>query len=146
KVILTAHPKELERLIGSWSDDCEKLQKMKDVSKAYLVVLLVKGAHTITIFEDQMYINSTGNPGMATGGSGDVLTGLICGLIAQGYAFIDATVLGVYIHGKAGDLAVVRSGVEALTATDIIDFTGDAFLDLIQVKEPEAPGADQSST
>ena len=146
KAILTPHPKELERLIGSWSDDFEKLQKMKDFSKEHKVVLLVKGAHTITIFEDQMYINSTGNPGMATGGSGDVLTGLICGLIAQEYSLIDATVLGVYIHGKAGDLAAMRSGVEALTATDIIDFTGDAFLDLIQVKEPEAPSPDQSST
>lgn len=145
RAILTPHPKELERLIGTWNDDFEKLKKMKDFSKEHQVVLLVKGAHTITVFEDQMFVNSTGNPGMATGGSGDVLTGLICGLIAQGYSLIDAAVLGVYIHGKAGDLAVLRSGVEALTATDIIDFTGDAFLDLIQINKPEAPTTDQNS-
>ena len=145
RAVLTPHPKELERLIGSWSDDFDKLNKMKEFSKKYQLILLVKGAHTITVFEDQMYVNSTGNPGMATAGSGDVLTGIISGLIAQGYSLLDATILGVYIHGRAGDLAVLRSGVEALTATDIIDFTGDAFLDLIQVKEPEAPSTDQNS-
>lgn len=144
KAVLTPHPKELERLIGPWKDDFNMLDKMKEFSKQHQLIILVKGAHTITIYEDQMYVNSTGNPGMATAGSGDVLTGLISGLIAQGYSLLDATVLGVYIHGRAGDLAVLRSGVEALTATDIIDFTGDAFLDLIQIKQPEANSTDQN--
>lgn len=142
--ILTPHPKELERLIGSWSDDFEKLDKMKAFSNKYQLIILVKGAHTITVFQDQMYVNATGNPGMATAGSGDVLTGLISGLVAQGYPLLDATVLGVYIHGSAGDLAVERSGVEALTATDIIDFTGDAFLELIRVNEPKASSTNQN--
>src|SRR5690606_25808623 len=93
--ILTPHPKELERLIGSWSDDFEKLDKMKAFSNKYQLIILVKGAHTITVFQDQMYANATGNPGMATAGSGDVLTGLISGLVAQGYPLLDATVLGV---------------------------------------------------
>lgn len=143
--ILTPHPKELERLIGPWENDFEMLKKMKEFSRAHQLVLLVKGAHTIIVFEDQMYVNSTGNPGMATAGSGDVLTGLICGLVAQGYSLVDATVLGVYIHGRAGDIAVLRSGVEALTATDLIDFTGDAFLDLIQVNKPQGSDTDQST-
>lgn len=144
KAILTPHPKELERLIGSWKDDFDKLDKMKDFSKEYQIVLLVKGAHTLIVSNEEVYVNSTGNPGMATGGSGDVLTGIISGLVAQGYSLVDAAALGVYLHGRAGDLAVLRSGVEALTATDIIDFTGDAFLDLIQKKVSESPSRDQS--
>lgn len=144
KAVLTPHPKELERLIGPWEDDFEKLDKMKAFSKEYQVILLVKGAHTITVFQDQMFVNSTGNPGMATAGSGDVLTGLISGLIAQGYSLLAATVLGVYIHGLAGDLAAQRSSIEALTATDIIDFIGDAFMDLISVNEPKSSSSDQN--
>lgn len=130
--ILTPHPKELERLIGSWKDDFDKLEKAKQFSKENELVLLIKGAYTVTINKGELYFNSTGNPGMATGGSGDVLTGVICGLLAQGYSLFEATIMGVYIHGRAGDLAVLRSGVEALTATDIIDFTGDAFIDLLK--------------
>ncbi|WP_335966935.1 NAD(P)H-hydrate dehydratase [Galbibacter sp. PAP.153] len=132
KAVLTPHPKELERLIGAWKDDYDKLEKTKQFSTENDVVILIKGAYTVTVYHEKMSFNSTGNPGMATGGSGDVLTGIICGLLAQGYTLFDATVLGVYIHGKAGDLAVLRAGVEALTATDLIDFTGDAFLDLIK--------------
>ncbi|MDG3583670.1 NAD(P)H-hydrate dehydratase [Galbibacter pacificus] len=135
KAVLTPHPKELERLIGVWKDDYDKLEKTKQFSTENDVVILIKGAYTVTVYHEKMSFNSTGNPGMATGGSGDVLTGIICGLLAQGYTLFDATVLGVYIHGKAGDLAVLRAGVEALTATDLIDFTGDAFLDLIK-KDP----------
>ena len=132
RAVLTPHPKELERLIGSWKDDFDKLEKTKLFSKENDVVLLIKGAYTATVYHDKVFFNSTGNPGMATGGSGDVLTGIIAGLIAQGYSLFNAAFVGVYIHGRAGDLAVLRSGVEALTATDIIDFTGDAFLDLLK--------------
>ncbi|MCM5663447.1 NAD(P)H-hydrate dehydratase [Galbibacter mesophilus] len=130
KAILTPHPKELERLIGKWNDDFEKLEMVKSFSKDYNLVMVVKDAYTAVVYGDQLFFNSTGNPGMATGGSGDVLTGIITGLVAQKYSLLQAAILGVYIHGRAGDLAVMRSGVEALTATDIIDFTGDAFLDL----------------
>ena len=83
--VLTPHPKELERLIGSWKDDFEKLKLAKAFVKKYQCVLVLKGANTITVTEDKAYINTTGNPGMATGGTGDVLTGIITGLIAQGY-------------------------------------------------------------
>ncbi|QLE00021.1 NAD(P)H-hydrate dehydratase [Galbibacter sp. BG1] len=130
KAILTPHPKELERLIGSWENDFEKLELIKQFSKDNNVVVVAKGSHTAVVYGDQLFFNSTGNPGMATGGTGDVLTGIITGLVAQNYSLLQAALLGVYIHGRAGDLAVIRSGVEALTATDVIDFTGDAFLDL----------------
>ncbi|MEL4309067.1 NAD(P)H-hydrate dehydratase [Joostella sp. CR20] len=129
--IFTPHPKELERLVGSWKDDFEKLEKAKQFSKTHDVVVLIKGAYTVTVYHEQLFFNSTGNAGMATAGSGDVLTGIITGLVAQGYNLLQAALMGVYLHGSAGDLAVQRSGVEALTATDIIDFTGDAFLSLI---------------
>ncbi|HLU51516.1 MAG TPA: NAD(P)H-hydrate dehydratase, partial [Flavobacteriaceae bacterium] len=83
--ILTPHPGELERLIGKWENDFDKLQKTKSFSKKYDVIVVIKGAHTITVYKDHLFVNTTGNPGMATPGSGDVLTGLITGLIAQGY-------------------------------------------------------------
>ena len=79
--ILTPHPKELERLIGKWKDDFDKLKKAKSFSKKHKSILVIKGANTITVQNDKLYINSTGNPGLATAGSGDVLTGIITGLI-----------------------------------------------------------------
>ncbi|MEJ1222296.1 NAD(P)H-hydrate dehydratase [Sediminicola sp. 1XM1-17] len=133
--VLTPHPKELERLIGSWQDDFEKLEKAKDFSKQNDLILVIKGAHTITLFNGKGYINSTGNPGMATAGSGDVLTGMITGLIAQGYDSLRATVFAIYLHGRSGDLAVEQCGYQALTASEIIDFIGDAFLDLFNVHQ-----------
>jgi len=89
--ILTPHPKELERLIGTWKDDFDKLKKTKAFSKKYNCIVVVKGAHSITVYGDRGYINSTGNPGMATAGSGDALTGIITGLMAQGYEALKAT-------------------------------------------------------
>ncbi len=84
--VLTPHPKELERLIGTWKDDFDKLKKVKAFSIKHKLIIVIKGAHTITVFQDKLYINTTGNPGMATAGSGDVLTGIITGLISQGYS------------------------------------------------------------
>lgn len=133
KCILTPHPKELERLIGTWKDDFEKLEKAKKFAGSYDCVLVLKGAHTITFYNGKGYINSTGNPGMATAGSGDTLTGIISGLLAQGYKPLTAAVFGVYLHGKAGDLGISNSGIESLTASDIIDHIGKAFSDLFQV-------------
>ena len=140
KSVLTPHPKELERLIGTWKDDMEKLEKGKTFAKEHDLVLVVKGAHTIVIYNEKLYVNSTGNPGMATGGSGDVLTGMITGLISQGYTPVNAAVFGVYLHGKAGDIAVSNTGYEALTAGGIIDYTGDAFLDLFARPEHQEAG------
>jgi NAD(P)H-hydrate epimerase len=89
----------------------------------------LKGAHSVIATPDgKLFFNTTGNPGMATGGSGDVLTGIITGLLAQGYSSESASLLGVYLHGKSGDLAAEVSGQEALIASDLIDYLGKAFL------------------
>ena len=134
--ILTPHPKELERLVGKWKDDFDKLDKTKTFSKKYDCIVVIKGAHSITIYDDKGYVNNTGNPGMATAGSGDVLTGIITGFLAQGYEPLKATLFGVYQHGRAGDIAVDRTGYQSLTASDIINGIGMAFLDLFKLPEP----------
>ncbi len=134
--VLTPHPKELERLIGSWTDDFDKLDKAKTFVNKHQCILVIKGAHTITVAQDRYYINTTGNPGLATAGSGDVLTGIITGLISQGYDALVAAVFGVYLHGKSADIAVENMGYESLMASHVIDYLGQAFIDLFA--EPEA--------
>lgn len=133
--ILTPHPRELERLIGKWKDDFDKLKKVKAFSKKYKIIIVIKGAHTIIVQGDKLYINSTGNPGLATAGSGDVLTGIITGLLSQGYDSILATIFGVYLHGKSADIAVEYFGYQSLIASHIIDYLGEAYIDLF--KQPE---------
>ncbi len=126
--ILTPHPKEFERLTGKWSDDYDKLEKLREFCFKYNVYVVLKGAYTAACFPDKnIYFNSTGNPGMATAGSGDVLTGMITGLLAQGYTPGVAAVVGVYLHGLAGDLAAKKKGQEAMLAGDIIEHIGKAF-------------------
>jgi len=136
KSVLTPHPGELQRLVGSWTDDFDKLAKTKALSKKRDCVIVIKGAHTITVYHDTLFINTTGNPGMATAGSGDVLTGILTGLLAQGYDALVAAVFGVYLHGSSGDLASQHQGFNSLIAGDLIDFLGDAFLNLFQADEP----------
>lgn len=129
--ILTPHPKEFERLIGPSNNSWERLQLQLQFSAQYKAIVLCKGAHScITLPDGNVFFNSTGNPGMATGGSGDVLTGIILGLLAQGYTSAEATLIGVYLHGLAGDLAAQRSGQQALIAGDIIAKLGNAFMQL----------------
>ncbi|MBO0340175.1 MAG: NAD(P)H-hydrate dehydratase [Bacteroidota bacterium] len=135
--VLTPHPKELERLIGHWSSDFEKLEKAKIFAAQYNLIVVIKGAHTVTLFNGKGYVNTTGNPGMATAGSGDVLTGMITGLIAQGYSSIEAAIFGVYLHGLAGDLATSSKGYEALKASIIVDYIGNAFSELFRQPEVE---------
>ena len=126
--ILTPHPKELERLVGKWSDDLEKLDLLKNFCFKYGIYTVLKGAYSCTCAPDgQFYFNSTGNPAMGTAGSGDVLTGVITALLAQGYTSGQAATLGVYLHGLAGDLATKTHGEEAVIAGDIIEKTGKAF-------------------
>jgi len=137
--ILTPHPKELERLIGKWKDDFEKLKKTKKFSKKYECVVVIKGAHTIVVQDRKGYVNTTGNPGMATAGSGDVLTGIITGLRAQGYTALDAAIFGVYLHGKAGDIAIDKTGFQSLIASHLIESLGSAYLDLFTLPEPPVP-------
>ena len=135
--VLTPHPSELKRLIGEWKNDYEKLEKVKKFSDKYEVVLVIKGAYSITVYGDKIYINTTGNPGMATAGSGDALSGVITGLLSQGYDPLLASVFGVYMHGRAGDIASEKMGYEAVMAGDIIDNLGEAYLDLFAQAEPE---------
>ena len=129
--ILTPHPKEFQRLVGSWQNDFERLEKQRNLAQKHGIYIVLKGANTSVCFPDgQCYFNSTGNPGMATAGSGDVLTGIITGLLASGYSSGVAATLGVYIHGLAGDIAANKKRYEALIASDIIDNLGLAFNNL----------------
>ena len=133
--VLTPHPKELERLVGKWKDDFEKLKKVQEFVKEYKIILVLKKAYTFTITPEGMYINTSGNAGMATAGSGDVLSGVISAFISQGYEPLRAAVLGVYLHGRAGDLAAEKLSYEGLIAGDIARHTGAAILDLFESKQ-----------
>jgi ADP-dependent NAD(P)H-hydrate dehydratase / NAD(P)H-hydrate epimerase len=131
--IFTPHPKEFERLAGIAKDDFHRNGLQREFCIKHGVYLVLKGAQTCICSPDgTCYFNTTGNPGMATGGSGDVLTGLILGLLAQKYSPLDACLLGVYIHGLAGDIAAKKQGFEALIARDIAQNIGKAFKALYQ--------------
>jgi NAD(P)H-hydrate epimerase len=126
--IFTPHPKEFERLAGKTSDDFERNEKQREFSIKHHAYVILKGAHTaITCPDGSCYFNSTGNPGMATGGSGDVLTGILLGLKAQGYTSLETCLIGVYIHGLAGDIAAKKHGYNALNAGNINESLGKAF-------------------
>ncbi|CAM3407949.1 NAD(P)H-hydrate dehydratase [Aequorivita lipolytica] len=133
--VLTPHPGELKRLIGEWKNDYDKLEKAKKFSEKHEVVLVIKGAYTITVFSNKLYINTTGNPGMGTAGSGDALSGVITGLLSQGYDQLLASVFGVYMHGRAGDIAAGQMGYEAIMAGDVIDNLSEAYIDLFAREE-----------
>ena len=120
--ILTPHPKEFERLAGKLSNDNERIQMQKEFSVRFSVYVIYKGAYTtISTPDGKLYFNSTGNPGMATGGSGDVLTGILLGLKACGYSPLETSILGVYIHGLAGDIAKEKLSEVSMIAGDIIE-------------------------
>lgn len=135
KTILTPHPKELERLIGSWDSEQEKLNKAKALANDYDLVIVLKGAPTCIVDKEQVYINTTGNQALATAGSGDVLTGIISSLVAQSYSPLHASLLGVYLHGLTADLAVKNTSYAAFIASDIIAHLGAAFLALESMKK-----------
>ena len=130
--ILTPHPVEFDRLSGiSGKTDEERFQVAKQFSRSYEVILILKGAFTRIIFPDgKVYFNSTGNPGMATAGSGDVLTGILLGLLCQGYSPQEAALLAVFLHGRSADLRVESSSEESLIASEIADNLGEAFASL----------------
>lgn len=120
--ILSPHPKEFERIAGKQTNNYERLEKQKAMAKDLESVIILKGAHTsICMPNGTCYFNSTGNPGMATGGSGDVLTGMLLGLKAQGYSSEKTALIAVFMHGAAGDKAALKTGQTALIASDIID-------------------------
>jgi ADP-dependent NAD(P)H-hydrate dehydratase / NAD(P)H-hydrate epimerase len=126
--ILTPHHGEFARLAGESHDGFERLQKQISFSERYGCIVILKGAYTsISLPDGKVYFNSTGNPGMATAGSGDALTGVILGLLAQGYEPGKAAITGVYLHGLAGDVAAAGKGQESLIASDIIDNLAAAY-------------------
>jgi hydroxyethylthiazole kinase-like uncharacterized protein yjeF len=127
KTILTPHQGELKRLIGEWSDEYDKLGKMKKFVDNYDLVLVSKDAYTFIVERDKTYINSTGNAGMATAGSGDVLSGVISGLLVQNYSSLEASILGVFLHGKAADIYSETKNRNTLIASDIIDYLSLSF-------------------
>lgn len=126
--ILTPHPKELERLIGTWQSEAEMLDKVVQLSLKHDVIVVVKGAPTKIVHGTFVYENTTGNPALATAGSGDVLTGIITSLVAQGYEPIHAAILGVYLHGLTADIALPETGYQSFIASDIIAYLGKAFV------------------
>jgi NAD(P)H-hydrate epimerase len=130
QVVMTPHPGEMRRLWANVRRDsppADRQQCAVTLAAQTRTVMVLKGEHTVVSDGRRVYINQTGNPGMATAGSGDVLTGIITALIGQGLALFDAAVLGVAVHGFAGDMVAERSGMISLVATDIIDMLGPAF-------------------
>lgn len=126
--VLTPHPKEFVRLFGESANDFEQIQLALQKAKELNLVIVLKGHHTLIAAPDgKGFFNSTGNAGMATAGSGDVLTGILTGLLAQGYSSIESALLGVYLHGLAGDLAATELSLESLIAGDIIQYLGKGF-------------------
>lgn len=126
--ILTPHPKEFERLFGTDENSFARMLKIQHLTQKLKVIIVLKGAYTLIGTPDgNIFFNSTGNNGMATGGTGDVLTGIIGSLLAQGYTSKEAAIIGVYLHGLAGDLALANQSPESLIAGDIVESIGKAF-------------------
>ena len=129
--VLTPHPREFERLFGTVPNDFERLELAREKAKELNLVIVLKSHHTVVALPGGMcYFNTTGNAGLAKGGSGDVLTGIITGLLAQSYPPHQAAILGVYLHGLAADRAVAALSQESLLATDVILFLSQAFREL----------------
>ena len=128
-IIMTPHPKELDRLTGSPANaDFERLHRTRELAQSLQAYIILKGHNSALCLPDgQVVFNPTGNSGMATAGSGDVLTGIITALLARGYHQQNACIVGMYLHGLAGDIAVKTLGKESLTASDIIDYLPQAF-------------------
>ena len=121
RTIITPHPKEFERLFGKTDNSAQRIELQREMSVKYNIIIVLKGANTsITFPNGSCFLNSTGNPGMATAGSGDVLTGIVLSLLAQRYTPEEAAVIGVYVHGKAGDVAASELGMESMIARDIV--------------------------
>jgi len=126
--ILTPHPKEFERLFGESTNDFDRIHLALQKAKELNLIIVLKGHHTLIATPDGTgYFNSTGNAGMAKGGSGDALTGILTSLLAQEYNSVETAILAVYLHGLAGDIAAKRISQEAMIATDIIENLGEAF-------------------
>lgn len=130
KTILTPHPKELSRLIGKWNEDYDKLDKVRLFASKYNLIIVVKGANSLIIDSENVYVNSTGAPALATAGSGDVLTGIITSLLAQDYEPLKAAKIGVFLHGLTADISANRIHARSFTASDIIENIGNAYFEI----------------
>jgi NAD(P)H-hydrate epimerase len=128
RAILTPHPKEFDRLTGESSSTFERIEKQVALSKEHNIVIVLKGHHTsISLPDGSVYFNTTGNPGMSTAGSGDVLTGVILAFLAMGNTLADAAKAGVYLHGLSGNLAAKEVGEVSMIASDLIEYLPQAF-------------------
>jgi NAD(P)H-hydrate epimerase len=125
--IITPHPKEFDRLFGTHENTDDRINTAIKMAKKYNIVLVLKGANTLVTHNGESFINTTGNAGLAKGGSGDALTGMLTALLSQGYAPIDASKIGVYLHGLAADLALEKQSTESMLTTDVIEYLGAAF-------------------
>lgn len=128
--ILTPHPKEFSRLVGEWSDWTDKINRAKSFVRHYNVVLVLKGAYTLIIHKERVYINNSGTPALATAGSGDVLTGIITGLLAQGYPPCDAARIAVYLHGLTAEVSKKEVHSRTFIASDILRYMGKAYSEI----------------
>ncbi len=129
--ILTPHPKEFERLFGEAENDFERINMALERSIKNNVIIVLKGQYTLVAKQGKGWFNTTGNAGLAKGGTGDILTGIITALVAQHYQPLDAAVLGIYIHGLAADLALETQSMESMTATDVVNGLGKAFKSIV---------------
>ncbi len=134
--VLTPHIKEFERLNGPSNDDFERLTAVRELAQKLNSIVIFKGRNTAIAFGDTLFFNQTGNPGLATGGTGDVLTGLITGLMAQGYTAFEAAVFGVYLHGLSADVAMADLTYETFIASNCIDYLPEAFKELFKRETP----------
>lgn len=119
--IITPHPAEFQRLFGKCANRMEMIDKQMEMAKKHNIIIVLKGAYTTITDGNTLFFNPTGNSGMATAGSGDVLSGIILSLLTQGYAPYEAAKLGVYLHGMAGDVAAAKRGESSIIASDMID-------------------------
>ena len=120
--IITPHFKELERLAGPVDNHWERLDQVQEIAQNLEIIVILKGAHSAVAFPNgSIYFNTTGNAGMAKGGSGDILTGILTGLLAKGYSPEEAALLGVFAHGKAGDLAAEHWGITGMKSSDMLE-------------------------
>lgn len=136
--ILTPHKKELERLIGKWDNDFEMIKRVKVFSEENNCIIVIKDAITITVYKEEVFVNTSGNPALASAGTGDVLTGIITGMLSQGYEPLQAAIFGVYLHGKTADVALEKTGYQSFIASDAINNISKAYLDMFK-QEGQAP-------
>lgn len=135
--VLTPHVKEFERLNGPSANDFDRLDALKSLAYKLKSVVILKGRNTAIAFGETLFFNQTGNPSLATGGTGDVLTGMITGLLGQGYTAFEATVFGVYLHGLTADVAMKDLTYETFTASNCIDYLPEAFKELFRREQPQ---------